>query len=356
VDDSKLLRLIDANVDRVQEGLRLLEDVARFMLDEAALSEALKALRHSIGGEVASSYGKLLSGRRVAEDVGASLNPPTEMERANLQGLIAANAKRVEESLRVLEEVAKLPDLNLNAGSFKEMRFQLYDLERKLVDQVSRTELRAKLHGLYVIVDPEISAERDLVEVARRAIAGDARLIQLRDKVHDKGDQLETAIALRRLADETGTLFIVNDHIDLTIASDAHGVHLGQTDLPVAVARRLLPLGKIVGCSAQTVEMALQAEADGADYVGVGVFSSSTKVHAERFENRLDRLRKIKDAVSIPVCAISGITIDNVDSVLEAGADMVAVIRAVVGQPDVKAAARALADRIEKADGRSNQM
>jgi thiamine-phosphate pyrophosphorylase len=102
--------------------------------------------------------------------------------------------------------------------------------------------------------------------------------------------------------------------------------------------------------------MALQAQADGADYVGVGVFPSSTKTHAERFENRLDRFRRIKEAVGIPVCAISGINIDNVDSVLEAGADMVAVISAVVGQPDVGAAARALADRIEKGDARSNQM
>ncbi len=347
MDDPKLLRLIDANVDRTQEGLRLLEDIARFMLDEAPLSEALKALRHHIGGAVANSYGGLLSSRRATEDVGASLNPPTEMERVGLQGLIAANAKRVEESLRVLEETAKLPDLNLSPEVFKETRFELYDIERKLVDQLVRAELRLKLHGLYVIVDPEVAGERDLVQVAGQAIAGGARIIQLRYKLHDKGEMLDTAMALRRLADETETLFIVNDHLDLAIASDAHGVHVGQTDLPVAIARKLLPLGKIVGCSAQTVGMALRAQSDGADYVGVGVFPSSTKVHAERFENRLDRLRQIKDAVGMPVCAISGINVGNIDQVVAAGADMIAVISAVIGQTDVRTAARALTDRIE---------
>jgi thiamine-phosphate pyrophosphorylase len=353
MNDSEVLRLIDANVDRAQEGLRVLEDIARFMIDDASLAEALKEQRHRVGGAVAKTYRQLLSARRAAEDVGAFTNPASEMQRSDIEALVAANAKRVEESLRTLEEAAKLPlaGVPLNAEDFKEVRFALYDRERQLVDRLVRHNLRRRLRGLYVIVDPEVAKGRDIVEVAREAIEGGAHIIQLRDKVHDKGEQLETARRLQELCQRAGALFIVNDHVDLAIACDADGVHLGQTDLPVSIARKLLPLGKIVGCSTQTVEMALRAQAEGADYVGIGVFQSSTKVHAEPFENRLDVLRQIKEAVKIPVCAISGIDINNIDSVMEAGADMAAVISAVVGQPDVRAAARQLAERIENAVG-----
>lgn len=349
MEETKLLRLIDANVDRTREGLRVLEDMARFLLDDASLAEALKELRHEVAGAVGASYQQLLSVRQAAEDVSAFANPPAEMQRADLMALAAANAKRAQESLRALEEATKLPlaGVALRPEPFKEVRFALYELERRLVDRLLRHDLRPRLAGLYVIVDPEVAHGRDLVSVARQAIAGGARIIQLRDKLHDKGEQLATARQLQGLCEETNALFIVNDHVDLAVASGAHGVHLGQTDLPVAAARRLLPLGSVVGASARTVEQALAAQAEGADYVAVGVFPSLTKPPAEPFQHRLDVLQAIKETVTLPVCAISGINAGNIDRVLEHGADMAAVISAVVGQPDVQAAARRLAERME---------
>ncbi|MFQ5879481.1 MAG: thiamine phosphate synthase [Dehalococcoidia bacterium] len=350
MEEEKLLRLIDANVDRAQEGLRLLEDMARFLLDDASLAEAFKELRHRVGAAVASAYRDLLAARRATEDVTAFANPPGEMRRADLEALVAANAKRTQESLRALEETAKLPlpDVALRPEPFKEARFALYDLERRLLGRLLRHDLRPKLWGLYVIVDPEVAQGRDLVAVAREAIAGGARIIQLRDKVDDKGEQLATARQLQQLCEDTGALFIMNDHVDVAAACGAHGVHVGQTDLPVAAARRLLPLGAIVGVSTSgNVELALAAQAEGADYVAVGVFPSPTKPPAQPFPPRLDVLRQVKEAVSVPVCAISGINADNVHLVMENGADMAAVISAVVGQPDVRAAASRLVERME---------
>jgi len=210
---------------------------------------------------------------------------------------------------------------------------------------VAANVVREKLRGLYVIVDPEVTAGRDAVEVARQALWGGARLVQLRDKGRPKGLQLPVAEALLRLCRERGALFMVNDHVDLALAVSADGVHVGQKDLPVAVVRRLVPREMIVGCSTNNPEEARRAESDGADYVSVGrLFPTGSKEDTR--PATLETLRAVKAAVSVPVCAIGGIDESNIDEVLAAGADMAAVIAAVTAAPDVRAAARRLAGRV----------
>lgn len=204
--------------------------------------------------------------------------------------------------------------------------------------------MREKLRGLYVIIDPAVTAGRDPVSVAREALAGGARLLQLRDKTREKGLQLPLAEDLAALCRESGALFIVNDHTDLALASGADGVHVGQKDLPVAAVRRIVPQEMIVGCSTNNADEARRAEADGADYVSVGrLFPTGSK--SDTRTATLDTLRAVKAAVSIPVCAIGGINETNVDDVIAAGADMVSVIAAVVAAPDAREAARRLAAR-----------
>ncbi len=206
--------------------------------------------------------------------------------------------------------------------------------------------MREKLRGLYVIIDPEVAADRNEVEVARQALAGGARLIQLRDKVREKGFQLPVARELRRLVEEAGALFVVNDHVDLALAAEAHGVHVGQKDLPVSLVRRLAPREMIVGCSTNNPEEARQAEAEGADYVSVGrLFPTGSKQDTRPATT--ETLRAVKAAVSVPVCAIGGISEANIDEVKAAGADMAAVIAAVIAAPDVRDAAQRLARRFE---------
>lgn len=201
-----------------------------------------------------------------------------------------------------------------------------------------------RLQGLYVIVDPAAGAAGRELELAAAALDGGARLLQLRDKTREKGLQLPVAREMARLCREREALFIVNDHVDLALTCGAHGVHVGQKDLPVAEVRRLVPPEFIVGCSTNNVEEALAAQAAGASYVSVGrLFPTGSKQDTR--PATLDTLRAVKAAVQVPVCAIGGIDQSNIDDVLAAGADMVAVIAAVASAPDPRSAARLLASR-----------
>lgn len=203
-----------------------------------------------------------------------------------------------------------------------------------------------RIQGLYVIIDPEQTRGRNESEVARAALAGGARLLQYRDKRRDKGDQLPIAERLRDLCHEHGALLIINDHVDLALACQADGVHLGQHDLPLAAAKRIAGDRLLIGISTNNVVEALAAEAGGAAYVAVGsIFPTPTKGNTRPASP--ERLREVREAVRVPIVAIGGINADNIDQVLAAGADAVAVISAVTLADDVQAAAKALAARIE---------
>ena len=339
------MRIIDANLNRASEGLRFLEDVARFLLNDAALSEQLKTSRHGLARESRALGVQLLSQRDSEGDVGAEL--PGEAEQ-DLAGLVMANAKRAEESLRVIAELAKLPELRpkLNTAVFEELRFSLYTLERNLVSRVLRRDKTKRLSGLYVILDRQALAGRDMVAVAGQVVEGGARIVQLRDKQSSKSELLATAQAVKALCEQSNVLFIVNDYVDLAVAADADGVHTGQKDLPLPVVRRQMPIDKIAGCSVNTVTEALKARDEGADYIAVGsMFPTSTKEGA--IVVGIERLKQVREAVSIPLAAIGGINEDNIGQVLAAGAASVAVVSAALGREDIRGAVRRLVERIE---------
>ena len=198
------------------------------------------------------------------------------------------------------------------------------------------------IRGLYVIVDPEACRGRDPVDVARMALEGGASLLQWRDKRRDKGDQLADARAIAALCLDAGAILIVNDHVDLALACGADGVHLGQHDLPIDAARPIAGPDMIIGVSTNNANEARAAEAAGAGYVAVGaIFSTASKGNTRPAD--LDRIRAVKAAVGVPVVAIGGIDASNIRSVIEAGADAAAVISAVCGADDPRAAARELA-------------
>jgi thiamine-phosphate pyrophosphorylase len=202
---------------------------------------------------------------------------------------------------------------------------------------------------LYVVTDETLGRGRSHAEIAKLACAGGADAIQLRDKCCGTRDLCRTGREIREITRKTGTLFIVNDRLDVALACGADGVHLGQGDLRVDVARQIAPRSFVIGVSAGNTGEAVAAEKDGADYVALSpVFSTASKDNAGPGHG-LSALRKIRAAVSIPVIAIGGISRDNVGAVIGAGADGVAVISAVVGQPDITAAARDLKDRITSA-------
>ena len=211
-----------------------------------------------------------------------------------------------------------------------------------------RAQRRAQVRGLYVIVDPEQTNGHDPIDIARWALEGGARVIQLRDK-RDKGYVLPLARAMAALCREHGALFIVNDHVDVAILAEADGVHLGQHDLPPAEARRLLPAEAIIGVSTALLEEALTAREKGADYIAVGAMFATNSKERTRPAG-LETLRRVRAAVSDrPLVAIGGINESNAASVRTAGADAIAVISAVTGAADVQEAARRLAAPMQDA-------
>ena len=189
---------------------------------------------------------------------------------------------------------------------------------------------------LYVITDEQLSNGRSHIEIARFAIEGGADVIQLRDKTASSRKLYEDAIAIRKITRDADVSFIVNDRLDIALAVDADGVHVGQKDLPAKVARRLIGSDKILGVSAETVEQAIQAEQDGADYLGVGPIFEARSTKPDAGEPMgLVLLREIQCRCKIPVIAIGGINQQNASETIQAGADGIAVISAIVSAQDI---------------------
>ncbi|MBI4199620.1 MAG: thiamine phosphate synthase [Chloroflexi bacterium] len=210
----------------------------------------------------------------------------------------------------------------------------------------ARRTATARLAGLYVIVDPDHTAGRDVLEIARAALQGGATAIQWRDKRHDKGEQLPLASRLGELCRQHQATFVVNDHADLAVACGADGLHVGQRDLPVDQARRILHPWQLVGASNALVSEAEASARAGADYVAVGSMFPTPSKAGTRLAG-LETLREVRRRLpQVTLVAIGGVTLENVSQVLEAGADGVCVMSAVCSAPDPEAAARRLMERV----------
>lgn len=339
------LRIVDVNLNRAREGLRVLEEQARFTYGAAALAGRVKELRHRVARVEAGFPGgraALVEARDVAADPGASA---WEGEfRDDPEG---ANFKRVQEALRVLEEQARCFDIHL-AHDLKILRFAVYELERSYhAEGVQRPAAGLAAGGLYLIAGAGDTAGRPLLNAVRAAAAGGATVFQLREKDAPAGEFMARAREMRGLTRELGMLFIVNDRLDIALAAEADGVHLGQDDLPLAAARAIAGTGLIIGLSTHSLEQAVAAEKEGADYIGVGpVFPTSTKPDYRPVG--LDLVRRVAEQVRIPFVAIGGINRQNTPDVLTAGARCLAVVRAVFGAPDINAATADLMAQIRR--------
>ncbi|MGE5753688.1 MAG: thiamine phosphate synthase [Deltaproteobacteria bacterium] len=207
-----------------------------------------------------------------------------------------------------------------------------------MADRPSPTRWR-----LYVITDERLGRGRSHLQIAEAAIRGGADVVQLRDKAASSRRLYDIALQLRRLTREAEVPFVVNDRLDVAMAADADGVHIGREDLPASVVRRILGPVKILGVSAETVEEAVAAERDGADYLGVGPVFEARGTKADAGEPLgLDLIARIRRECRLPIVAIGGIHAENARLVRDAGADAAAVISAVVSADDVAEAARLL--------------
>jgi thiamine-phosphate pyrophosphorylase len=341
--ESGVSRLLDAAANRAREGLRVVEDYCRFVLDDAVLCAELKTLRHDLTATLAHLPADLLlQSRDTPGDVGTNLTTAGEGERGSPGAVVQASLKRLQEALRSLEEFGKLAGPELG-HALEQLRYRSYTLEKAiLTGGPARDRLRdARLYLLATGSACLGPLDRTIAE----AIAGGVDVVQLREKELTDREFVDRARQVRRWTRQAGIVFIVNDRPDIAVLADADGVHLGQDDLTVSAARRILGPDALIGVSTHNLAQLRQAVLDGASYVGIGpTFASGTKDFQELAG--LDFVREATTATSLPAFVLGGVDATNVDQVVAAGGRRVAVSRAILRAESPRAAATELRRRL----------
>jgi thiamine-phosphate pyrophosphorylase len=390
-------RIIDANANRAREALRVMEDAARFVLDDRDLCARLKSLRHGLAEAIGPIMLEGIAWRDTAGDVGTSVSTASEGQREGMREVVVAAGKRLSEALRSIEECAKTlpaeprPEATTPMGAtIERLRYLGYNIERDLV--LAMGSGRTPRWKLCVVLSESLCTHLPWLEVARRAIEGGADCLQLREKAMDSRELLQRARALVELArgrrDSEGAFpggtgfqpvmgeacdnagnpdpsphrleagatkasaakptVIINDRPDIALLSGADGVHLGQSDLTVRDARRVIGFDLLVGVSTENLEQATGARRDGADYCGVGpMFPTSTKLKPRLAGPAYLREYLDCDPSLPPGLAIGGVTPERMAELRQAGPGFgerwgVAVSSAVCGATDPAAVCRAI--------------
>lgn len=332
-------RIIDANLNRLREGLRVIEEHARFVLEDQRSASRVKELRHAVRGYVEQiGSGRLLAARDTPHDVGREITTEDEGVRDGVDDVLTASFARCQQAARVLEEYAKI-SAPAAAALASGWRYELYTLEVAIRARGPR--LRQMRAGrLYVLITESLCAGHWQI-AAEAALAGGAACLQLREKEIDDGELLARAVALREMTARHNALLFINDRPDIAKLAKADGVHVGQDDLSIADVRRVAGGDVLVGKSTRTAEQLSAALVEEPDYVAVGpMYPSGTK--PQDFIAGLEYLRLARERTQLPVVAIGGIDAGNVGEVFTGGADLVAVCSAVISAPDPRAAAQAI--------------
>ena len=340
-------RILDANFNRAREALRAMEEYCRFVLNSATLSERAKQLRHELCAAVGRlDTGKLIAGRDTQGDVGVGAKIQGQLERGTLKDCFTAGAKRLTEALRVLAEVAQTENKTV-AEALERLRYEAYTLEKDIV-LFSEPVERFNRVRLYVIITSNLPAE--VLSLASKCATGGADCIQLRAKAVPDDRLFAMAVEFVEIYREMGALSIINDRADIAVAAGADGVHLGQNDLPVEQARRLQLSPMIIGKTTHSLKEIEAACPALPTYLGLGpAFETATKLDVD--VAGLDYIRQGVERLAgtgISHVALGGITLDNIEQVIRAGAERVAVCAAVARAADPVDACRRLKERITK--------
>lgn len=302
--------LINANVHRAKEGARVLEDIARFILRDEDLFLEVREIRHQI--QIAEPI------YNAKTDLGGSTFVENNV-RQDIADIIQANSLRLQEALRVLEELESVAN---KKHQVKKLRYQAYDLHSRLHYSAKKYLKLRCLEGLYLIIDTDVISY-PLEKIIDTINQSPVSIVQYRNKSLSKKNVFEGAKTVKERLDAR-KLLIINDHIDIAIDL-ADGVHLGQEDYPLARVRHILPNHFIFGISCHNLEEARAAIQLGASYIGVGcLFETSSKNDITPIS--IQDLKIICDTVSVPVCGIGGINTNNLDDVLSADVKMAALI------------------------------
>lgn len=307
-----LFQIIDANINRISEGLRVIEEYCRFIARHKTYTDQLSAMRKTLNRSETNEIDHLRI-RNTEQDMRAKETP---VQRKDTRQVLKANFKRVEEGLRVLEEYTGNPVYN-------QLRYDAYQLEKDIILTMLKKPINP---GIYLISDN--------LDVLKQGIDWEVSIIQLRDKTAPKAQILVKARQLKIWTTESPTVFIVNDHLDIALTTDADGVHTGSDDIPIAAQRAILGPHKIIGRTCHSLAHGLAAEAAGADYVSAGpIYATPTKPDKQPIG--FEYLEQARHQLHIPYVAIGGISIETLPEILTYSPPLVALVRDHASIPEM---------------------
>ena len=343
--ERSIYRIIDANFNRAREAIRVIEEFCRFALNCAPLTERAKSFRHELSAAISKlEPARLISSRDTTADVGVEITVAHQLARGNLKDSFTAGCKRLTEALRTLAETTQTLNPHV-AKTLEKLRYAAYTLEKDIV-LFSDTFERFKSVKLYIVITSSLPA--DVLSLLCYCVAGGADCIQLRAKTIEDDKLLALAEEFVRICKSAKVLSIINDRVDIAVAAGADGVHLGQNDIPVEQARRLQLTPLIIGKSTHSIDQLKSTCREMPTYVGLGpVYSTPTKPTAPPVGlDYVKQATNILNDTGIAHVAIGGITLDNLEEVLTAGAEAIAVCSAVTEAADPAAACRMLKEKI----------
>lgn len=323
-------RLLDANINRVSEGIRVVEDVARFMYNQKEFSKELREKRHYLRKLFIEKDRDFFNSRDTKRDVGIEITKESQLDKkSNIKNIVVGNFKRIQEGLRSIEEISKISCDYSISKEVEALRYSFYNLEKEFMGSL-KPEIPL---GLYGITAEIFSKGRSNYEVVTEMIKSGIKIVQYREKFKSLREKLEEAKILCELCKKNNVLFIVNDHVDITLMVDADGVHVGQEDMPVSEIRKILGANKIIGLSTHSVEDADKAVLQDVDYIGVGpIFPTTTK---DRTAVGIEYMEYVEKNINLPYIAIGGIKESNLLEVIEKGARRVALVSEILGADDI---------------------
>jgi thiamine-phosphate pyrophosphorylase len=339
-------RIIDANLNRATEATRILEEIARFLLDDKDLSQQLKDIRHKINLVQEKDYENCLKSRNTQDDVGVDMENSTH--RNDIENIFKANIKRLQQALRTLSEYSF--EDNKSSELFEKLRYKSYTLEQIMWERLKEKYNKLKLSDkkLYLVTNSDkFETQDEFLNAVALALKGGIDILQLREKNLCTKDFVELAKKVKQLCDLYDVIFIVNDRVDIAMLAEADGIHVGQDDMKISDVRKLVGENMIIGKSTHAIEQAQGAIEEGVDYIGVGpVFETPTK--KGRKAVGLEYVKWVSENIKIPAFAIGGIDLTNCEDVLNNGIGRIAVVRAIINSENPQKSAEEFLKKIKK--------
>lgn len=377
------MRIVDANLNRVAEGIRVIEDFFRFsfnsennfdvktfdnrekhiklaepskFVESSKLVESLRELRHNVRKFTANISFELLTNRDVKEDIGFNISQNSTLDKREegTLDIITANFKRIQEGLRSIEESLKSMNYYEDAKQYESLRYASYNLEQEcfsfMTQQQKQRKSKFPVTDIYCLTDHALSCGRSNIEVVNEMIRAGVKIIQYREKEKAAFEKYRECVQIREMTKAAGVTFIVNDDVALAMMVGADGVHIGQSDYPVAAVRRLVGQDFIIGLSTHAPEEAVKAQNAGVDYIGVGpIYSTKTKKDVCSPVGQA-YLEYVVKNISIPFVAIGGIKESNLHEITSRGAKCVAMVSEITGAEDIGAKIESIRRKIRAMD------